>query len=290
MQIGIKDIVDKHIKKPAVITLHGPTLNLHKQQIIDYQKQKKILRFSVNNWYEYFETSPDYWILSSSEDAFSIRGLLPILIEKNIPIFFSDEGDFTPKDLISKSLTSEWMAYDQRHWQGKTCLEILKEFRKHHAENNNFNFTKFGNNSVMWQPPRCYSMSGHSLDGRCCRQNNPPRKPIQEQLQEVSGHDSHYSTGDSVALHAIAFAILMGCNPIYVSGLDLDYNDGYANSDKNDWKQKSQGPNAWSPVRKNLENDLNILNASAEKRGIKIFTLNEDSWYDSFKRVSRLEL
>ena len=40
------------------------------------------------------------------------------------------------------------------------------------------------------------------------------RLTIQEYLQEISGCDQHYSTGDTVAFHAIAFAIIMGCNPI----------------------------------------------------------------------------
>ena len=84
-------------------------------------------------------------------------------------------------------------------------------------------------------------------------------------------------------MHAIAFAIIMGCNPIYVSGLDLDYNKGYANSDKDDWKVKAQGPNAWTPVRENLQNDIRVLSESAKKRGIEIINLNPDPWYDSFE-------
>ena len=39
---------------------------------------------------------------------------------------------------------------------------------------------------------------------------------IQEALQKAGKHISHYSTADTVAFHAIAFAILMGCNPIYL--------------------------------------------------------------------------
>ena len=282
MRIQISDIIDRHTGIPAVITLHGPTLNLHKEKIIDYQKQGKILRFSVNNWYDYFDLSPSYWILSSSEQGFPIRKMLPIIMDRKMPMFFSDDGDFTSKKLIDDSLDSEWLVYDQRHWQGKTCLEILKAFKQHHTINKNFDFKKFGNNSAMWKPPRCYTMSGHSLEGRCCDQNVPTRIPIQEELQNLSGHDSHYSTGDTVALHAIAFAILMGCNPIYVAVLDLDYNKGYANKDLTDWDWKAKSVNAWTPVRENLENDLNILNASALKRNINILNLNPNPWYNSF--------
>ena len=114
-------------------------------------------------------------------------------------------------------------------------------------------------------------------------QNNPPRTTLQEYLQNLTGASQHYSTGDTVSMHAIAFAIIMGCNPIYISGLDLDYNKGYANSDKDDWKAKAQGPNAWTPVRENLQNDIRVLSESAKKRGIEIINLNPDPWYDSFE-------
>jgi hypothetical protein len=288
MKINFEDVIDRHPQKPAVITLHGPSLNTHKEKILNLQQNNKIIRFSVNNWFDYFIEPPDYWILSSSEDAFPVRNLFNIIKKHNVPLYFSDEGDFTDKRIIEKELKSEWLVYDQRHWQGKTCLQILTEFKNYYTHNKNFNFNKFGNNSVMWEPPRCYSQSGHSLRGRCCEQNVPARTPIQEWLQNISGHHSHYSTGDTVALHAIAFSILMGCSPIYISGLDLDYNKGYADEKKNDWLEKARSPNAWTPVRKNLENDLNILNASAKKRGIEIFTLNQNSWYNSFKRTSKI--
>jgi len=279
----MKDVLDINKDKPCVITLHGPSLNLHKEAVSKKQESGDAIRISVNNWFDYFTTPPDYWVLSSSEHGFPIRNLFHIIREHNMPIFYSDDGDFTPKEMIHKELNSEWMVYDQRHWKGEDCMQILKSFKAHCKENKNFSFKKYGNNEIMWHPPRCYTMSGHSLDGKCCQQNNPPRTTLQEYLMNLSGHDAHYSTGDTVAMHAIAFAIIMGCNPIYVSGLDLDYNKGYANPDMSDWKSKAQSPNAWTPVRDNLENDLRILNASAEKRGIKVYTLNQSPWYDAFE-------
>jgi len=283
MEIQFSDLLNRHKEKPVVITLYGPSLNNHKKKIIESHDNKDIIRISVNNWYDYFETQPDYWVLSNSEPRFLMKNLIPFINRTRIPVLFSDDGDFTSKDLIRNSIDSEWMAYDQRHWQGKKCIDILKDFKKHHDTNKNFNFTKFGRNQTMWQPPRCFSMSGHSLDGLCCKQNIPVRVPIQEHLQSLCNTDRHYSTGDTVAVHAIAFAIIMGCNPIYIAGLDLDYSNGYANKKQKDWAQKAVGPNAWAPVRKNLENDLDILNESAIKRGIKILNLNPNPWYNSFK-------
>ena len=283
MQLVLKDIIDKHRDSACFIACHGPSLNKHKKELVSARQRGDILRFSVNNWWDYFESPPDYWVLSSSEHAFTIRKVLPILKKTKVPIFYSDDGDFTPKSFIRDNLESDWLVYDQRHWEGKKCIEILSDFKKHYEENNNFNFTKYGNNEIMWHPPRCYSKSGHSLDGRCCKQNTPPRMPVQEELQRLTKTKQHYSTGDTVALHTIAFAILMGCNPIYVTGMDLDYSKGYANPDKTDWKSKAEGPNAWAPIHKNLQNDIKILNESAKNRGIDIINLNKESWYKEFK-------
>ena len=283
MRIEIKDILDRHKDTPCAITAHGPSLNLNKQRIIELQQSKQLLRLSVNNWWDYFTSAPDYWILSSSEHAFPMRILFDIIKNAGCPIFYSDDGDWTSKETIDQQVDGEWLVYDQRHWEGKTCIEILKQFKSHYEQNKNFEFKRFGNNEVMWHPPRCYTNSGHALDGKCCAQNNPPRTTLQEYLQNLTGASQHYSTGDTVSMHAIAFAIIMGCNPIYVSGLDLDYNKGYANSDKDDWKVKAQGPNAWTPVRENLQNDIRVLSESAKKRGIEIINLNPDPWYDSFE-------
>lgn len=282
MKLELKDITDIHKNIPAVVTAHGPSLNLCKDKIMEAHKNKKVLRLSVNNWWDYFQTVPDYWILSSTE--FTIERLFSIINTHNITTFYSDDGDFTPKDFIEKNIKTDWLVYDQRHWQGKRCLEILKDFKTHFDKNKNFDFMKFGNNKAMWQPPRHKGHFGHCITNtKCCDENVPPRKTLQEYLRDISDCEQHYSTGDSVTVHALAFAIIMGCNPIYVSGLDLDYNKGYANEEKEDWKHKANSVNAFTPVRDNFLNDLNVLNKSAELRGLEIINLNPEAWYDSFK-------
>ena len=288
MRLEIRDIVDKHRGMPAAIAAHGPSLNLFKEQIASLHQQEKLIRFSANNWWDYFKTSPNYWILSTT--IFTIRRMIDIINKTSTSVFYSDDGDFTPKDFIKGNIKSDWLAYDQRHWEGSDCIDILKSFKNYFEEHKNFHFNRYGNNEIMWHPPRCFTNSGHALDRRCCEQNIPARVTIQEELQALSGFDQHYSTGDTVSFHAIAFAILMGCNPIYVSGMDLDYNKGYANPDKTDWKHKAAGPNDWSPVRQNLENDIYVLDESAKKRGIEIISLTPDAWYDGFTKSQSINL
>ena len=40
----------------------------------------------------------------------------------------------------------------------------------------------------------------------------------------------------------------------------------------------------WKSMRKNLLNDLHILNESAKKKNIKIFNLSDNIWYNEFEK------
>ena len=103
----MKDVLDINKDKPCVITLHGPSLNLHKEAVSKKQESGDAIRISVNNWFDYFTTPPDYWVLSSSEHGFPIRNLFHIIKEHNMPIFYSDDGDLII--LISSSGESKNM-------------------------------------------------------------------------------------------------------------------------------------------------------------------------------------
>jgi len=282
MRLKFTDIVDKHKNQACVVACHGPSLNLHKEKIIELQNKNKIIRFSMNNWWDYFDEKPDYWILSNTN--YPIKKYMNFLNENKLTVFYSDDGDFTDKKYIERHSNFDWLDYDQRHWEGRDCIEILTEFKNHYKKHKNFKFTRFGNNEIMWHPPRCFHDAGHSSkDRNCCDMNNPSRTTIQEFLQNITNTHQHYSTGDSVALHAISFAIIMGCNPIYVSGMDLNYTKGYANDSIKPAGIGGTGPSAFTPLRENFKNDLQILNKSAESRGIKILNLCPDPWYDCFK-------
>ena len=279
-KLKIEDIIEKHTAKPAVVCLHGPSLNSHKETIANLQASGKLIRFSVNNWYHHFETAPDYWVISNSE--YAIPKVLGIMNEHKAPIFYSKEGDNSTDEYIQQNLQCDYLPYDQRHFKGHDCITILKAFKKHHTENNNFDFKDYGNNNVMWHPPRTggpEGWAGFDPYMRCCDRRDTTT--IQEELQRLSAAEKHYSTGDTVAFHAIAFAIMMGCNPIYVTGLDLNYSHGYSN-------EKKEIPmghyTMWQDNSENLLSDMEILNESAKLRQIRIINLNKESWHDVFAK------
>jgi len=296
MQIEFEQIIDKHENFPCVVTMHGPSLNNHREQIADLEKQKKIIRIDCNNWFDYFDSAPEYWVIANGElniqDCINKTGMwrirnhsVNINEHKNSKVLFAGSVDFSDRDFLAKNLELDYLMYDQRHFKNHKCLDILKNFQRYYKENHNFKFTDYGNNFSMWRPPRQGGGFSGGLPfgptggGKCCKWIVPGVPTLQEKLQEVSGYSEHYSTGDTVAVHMVAIAIIMGFNPIYVSGLDLDYGLGFANPnvfipDNNDWQK----------LDFNLKNDLKVLNESAQARGIQIINLKQDSWYGIFDK------
>ena len=101
---------------------------------------------------------------------------------------------------------------------------------------------------------------------------------LQYQLQKYTQYNDHYGAGDTVALHMLAFAIIMGCNPIYFIGIDLDESLGYAKNSAN----MAMPRNSISPYYdRNIQN-LEIIKNSANQIGTDIFNLNLESKFHTF--------
>ena len=281
MQITYKDIIDKHKNVPCVVGCHGPSLNKDRAKIEKLQNEGKIIRLSTNRWYEYFNIPPDYWILSNNET--NIQNQLQVMNETGCPVFYADTVDLIDPTFVTGSLNVDYLPYDQRHFKNHKCIDIFNNFRAFYEENRIFDFKDYGNNAEMWQPPRCFeNYAGFEPNGLCCNKIGENRNTIQEEVQKISGHSQHCSTGDTTAMEMIMFAILFGCNPIYITGMDLDYSLGYAAIDGSVRPRLEEY--AFAKVKPNLYNDLKILNESAILRGLKIFNLNKNAWFDIFEK------
>jgi len=306
MKLNFENIINKHEDKPCVIALHGPSIDEHIDTIEQLQKKDKIIRFSVNEWYDHFFTKPDYWVVSNGE--FTIAGSLlrtpiweqrdyphDVFNEYQIPLLYNVTADLTPASLVSDRLTCDYLPYDTRHFKNHSCLQILRNFRDYYIENENFEFDFYGNNSQMWKRPDVSGFpdwiknlhgsvgSGWDVKGRCCPSALP--LTLQEKLMEFTGHDQHAGPGQTVGLFCVMIAILMGCNPIYVGGLDLDCTLGYGKN-ANPKATFNQGHiGHWKKIyRKFLIDDMRIINESAKLVGTDIINLNKNSWHNEFTK------
>ena len=309
MKISYEDILDKHKGTPCVVALHGPSLSPYIEKIQELQVAEKAIRISVNEWFDFFKEKPDYWVVSNTE--FNIRDSVlneniwkqrgyPVNVFNTygVPLLYNKAADLTDPEFVDKNLKCDYLPFDNKHFKGHKCLEILKNFKKYHDEYKNLDFTMYGNNAQMWQLPDTRSVNQHcavvhgivaggwSRTGKCCHIIQKDELTIQEKLQEITGHPQHMGVGQTVGLFCIMLAVIMGCNPIYVTGLDLDYTLGYADgADKPYYVPNAGNVGHWRHVFKEfLLDDMRILRESAELKGIEIINLNQGAWYDAFKK------
>lgn len=153
-------------------------------------------------------------------------------------LVYADSVDTTNKIFVDNHLKIDYIAYDQRHFKGQPCAKRMS----------------------------------------CCRNIQPERLTIQEYLQQMSGHDKHYTDAGTVGIHMIALAIILGCNLIYVSGIDMDYKTGYVNGSK---VIKHDDIGKYKPL---FNQQSKIIVESAEKLGVNIINLNQNSPFDSIKK------
>lgn len=268
--LDYKQILDKHTNKEAYVCAHGPSLKQYSDHIENKQKEGSI-RISANDWWNFFSINPQYCCLANSE--LTIEKYINKNNVNDVNFFYADSVDSTNRKKIIDSKINVF-GYDQRHFKNHNCTEIIKNYLDFDDKNN---FLLYGNNKEMWLDGRAtieVGFAGFDRFGHCCSQKIKNRPTVQEYLQKISNTEKHYSSADTVILHAISFAIIMNCNPIYIVGMDLNYKLNYSNGTKSPYLEDE-----WNKFKINTINDLEILNQSAKNRGIKIINLTKNPWY-----------
>ena len=131
---------------------------------------------------------PAYWVNANNTFPVPEEHLEVINGFPDTVFIFADSVAYSRRhinlDFLRKNLKVDWLAYDQRHFGGKPCA-----------------------------------------DGKltCCEllKLYPGRVTLQEFLQSKYARSGHYSAGSTTAIHALAVAILLGCSPIYLQGIEI---------------------------------------------------------------------
>lgn len=184
---------------------------------------------------------PNYWVFANSVDT--IQKMSDRLSKyPNSIVVHADSVDLTPKEWIVNNFKSnDYIGYDQRHFNNQKCTN-------------------------------CSNGCANLIDGR---------KTIQELLQQYTTHDKIYSAGDTVAVHMLSLAVLLGCKKIYVTGVDLDYTKGYYNT-------SYKNNDSFDPYLNNILNDFKIINESAKKIGTEIINLSTNSVLSTILKTETL--
>lgn len=205
---------------------------------------------ACNNWFNFlFDVVPNYWVMANSME--NCNFFINQIIRYKTTILYADSVDLIDQQLLDNQIQSDYLPYDQRHFKGMKCESC----------------ETFG----------------------CNRYRNEKRLTIQEELQKYSGYKKHYSAGCTVALHMIAFAIIMGFSEIFITGMDLNYRMGYANNNNNNQPNIDVSNFDFDRYGKYIIEDLEIIKKSCENIGVKIYNTNKDSFWKVFEYRSLVD-
>lgn len=186
--------------------------------------------------------------------------------------------------IIKEKLNISWFEFDQRHFQGFNCNEQI-DYR-------------FDLKEKL----------------KCC--DFKKKTTIQEYVQSKFKMDSHYSTASTVAIHALALAMILGCKKIFLAGIDIpkferDYN--YVNTTNKlkiikEFMVEILKRDKQTPFRKVISillrnntksffypdipiilNDFEYLNKACKKNNIELYNLSKNSTLRSIKTLRYMD-
>lgn len=229
MKLNLPVVFQKHLDKTGFVFGLGPSLSTYHDQFKELSKDKEKNTFISCNDWDIM-TEIDVDYWVIANSVMTVEKYYDRFISKpNSILVYSDTVDLTDRYVASKLLTN---------------INYLPYDQRH-----------FGNVPC---PVKF-----------CCHHLIQDRLTIQEFLQDIALYHEHYSTSASVATHALALSIILGCNPIYIVGVDLDYSKGYIDGTTNNDTFDHHMPE--------LLSDFNIINESAKKMGVEIFNMSEHS-------------
>jgi len=274
-------IIGKEKGKTGIIMGLGPSLNDSIPYIKEFEKdQDNFSIISCNNIDVMSDVKVNYWILAQPADY---QNPLHIPLAKHrynkmgATFLYTDCLDLTPREEVEEMLNRiDYIGYDQRHFNSERCGWL----------------------DVHGRPPTCCN---GIIEGRLC---------IQEEFQKYTGSDDSYGSGDTVGVHMVALGVMLGLNPIYISGIDLDYSNGYFNNDfegedgsrrlgmkiEERIKMGMNSINRSPDMVDRIIKDFGIINECAKKIGVSIYNttkqsrLSEVFEYKELKDVSGVEI
>jgi len=240
MKLTLPDIHNIHKGKSAFIIGLGNQLNDHKEKLVDMSHNDPDTVFlSCNEWdVKVPEVKMDYWVLASTVNTVSQRHQR--FNQQGIPIIYEEGLDYTPRDKVASLLSVDYLPYDQRHLDG-----ICKDGPRKGGKN--------------W----------------CCDFYRNDRPTIQQYLATITGTTEVYTKINTVALNMLSLAIIMGCDPIYIFGVNLDYSTPYVDGSFN--AAYEQGQNILKDESAGSLESFGIINEAAKKVGVDVYNTDANS-------------
>lgn len=231
IKLDFNNVYQTELNKTGFVLGLGPSLKPHLDYLnnITYSDQQKII-ISCNDWDLMTKLQCKYWVIANTQLVVG-NGYERFNQHPESILVYADSVDLTPRDKVSELLKYKYLPYDQRHFKDTQCN----------------------------LPPNHWH--------QCCKHRIPDRLTIQEYLQSITNNPERYSSANSGIVHGYALAVILGCNPIYITGVDLNYGGGYVDG--------SAGHNHTYHVD-NVVNDFRIIYESAKRLNIESYTISDN--------------
>ena len=200
MEIFLDEIFNKHKGEPCLILGSGKSLNE-----LNYENFKgkiiavgtTILRIKEKKNISYFVSANNHFPIPEIKDHLDFLNNL-----KNTTWLMSDTAAYNDiwvknHSFLKENLKINWLSFDDRHNKGELC-----------------------------NPKK-----------ECCKivRNKNDHKTLQEFFFEKKANKNSFFKAISVAEFGLIFALLFGCNPIYLAGIDIPRENYWAHSKNRDY-------------------------------------------------------
>lgn len=239
-RLSVEDIINREKGKTAFVAAMGPSLSNNRDMIWQAGGSEDHILLCCNDIdYAWPDLEWDYWVLANSELRTTTSLIDRVNSRKHAMFCYCDSIDPTPNDEPNKGIEEQFLAYECRHFDNKAC------------------------------GPR----------NPCCDKMVDGRRAVQEFLKEYCECENMYSPGSTVALHMVALAILMGCKEVYITGVDLDYTNGYFNNEPFTDNQRATGMRIMNEdegqVVLALE-DFKTIKEMADNIGVGVYAMDSE--------------
>lgn len=239
MRIKVEDIVDREKGKTAFVVAMGPSVNDNRDMISQAGDSDDHIVLCCNDIDIAWPELEYDYWVVANSELHTTTSLIDRANSKDAMFCYCDSIDPTPNAEPNKHMDGEFLGYECRHFDNKPC----------------------------------------GIRNPCCEKRVEGRKAIQEHFAEYCNSDRIYSPGSTVALHMTSMAVLLGCKEVYITGVDLDYTNGYFNNEPFTDNQRATGMRIMNEDEGQVKlalADFKVIKEVAENIGVGVYALDED--------------
>jgi len=213
----------------------------------------------------------------------SLRSVLPVIEKMNIDN--RDKASF-----YSCNMFNSMMAVQTDYWvvcNPQKCMHLAVAYNRYNSQDATFVFTPRINGFTIKEAEDLLTVDYIPISDQPVGDMS-----LSQYLKDYTNSEAPYPPVESVIIHMIALAIISGCKEVYISGVDLDYKNGYVKegAHKDGVHLGKTFMNAGARTR--TINHIRFLRSCAKNVGCELYTLNETgplSEILEFKDVNELK-